>query len=494
MRGEAGVWAVLRGRAPLLALGGGFLVSAILLGVLEIQRGTPVTNAFFLSLFAFVPGLILVYGCHRLPHANIDPRSYLTISKWSYGAVGFMLFLLSAYHILPPVRLENFFRASLVISGFVLVPAFAGGVNAARLQTRTFELERTLDLLEKTEQTANVGGWEIDIETQDVFWSKQLFDILDWPDDEAPQLDAALQVYHEEDRPLIANAIDTAVERGEGFDIEARIFTESGELRWLRVQGIPDMQDGQLVSLRGAAQDITERKQRERALEASNERLEQFAHAASHDLQEPLRMVSRYVHLIDKRYGDDLPPDADEFLEYAVDGADHMRAMVEGLLAYSRIDPADTQLVSVELNGVVGKATDDLAHLVAKSGAEIEVGDLPRVRGDPDQLRQVFQNLLRNAIQYSGDDEPRVTISAARQNGRWVISVSDEGIGIHPDEQDRIFEVFERLHSRHRGSGSGIGLALCERIIERHEGNIWVESAPGEGSTFSFDLPADTGT
>ncbi len=236
--------------------------------------------------------------------------------------------------------------------------------------------------------------------------------------------------------------------------------------------------------------DISDQVRRERALKRSNERLEQFAYSASHDLQEPLRMVSSYLQLIERRYGDALDEDGEEFLEFAVDGADRMRAMIQSLLEYSKVGTRGEPLVSVDFERVTEDVLDDLHFQIEDNDAEVSVGELPRVEGDPEQLRQLLQNILSNAFQYSGDEPPEVRISAERADSMWTISVRDEGIGIAPDETSRIFEVFERLHSREEHPGTGIGLALAQRIVERHGGEIWAESEPDEGATFSFTLPA----
>ena len=241
------------------------------------------------------------------------------------------------------------------------------------------------------------------------------------------------------------------------------------------------------------AQDVTEQREYERKLEESNERLEQFAYAASHDLQEPLRMVSSYLQLIERRADDELSGETEEYLEFAVDGADRMRAMIDGLLRYSRVETQGEPLEPVDLEDVIDDVRHDLDVQIAETGAEVTVEELPPVIGDEHQLHQVFQNLLRNAIEYSGDDPPTVRVSAARNGVRWTVSVQDDGVGIDPADQDRIFEVFQRLESRGDSDGSGIGLALCERIVERHGGEIWVDAEPGEGSTFSFTLPAVEG-
>ena len=225
-------------------------------------------------------------------------------------------------------------------------------------------------------------------------------------------------------------------------------------------------------------------------LKTSNERLEQFAYAASHDLQEPLRMVSSYLQLIEQRYGDELDDDGQEFLTFAVDGADRMRNMILSLLEYSRVESSNRPMESVDLDAVLADVRADLQGRIAEHDAEITADSLPAVKGDARQLQQVFQNVLDNAITYRGNESPRIEISAERDDEKWIVSVQDEGIGIDPGDTDRIFQVFQSLHPPGEYSGTGIGLALCERIVERHGGDIWVDATPDEGATFSFTLPA----
>ncbi|RQG91796.1 PAS domain S-box protein [Natrarchaeobius chitinivorans] len=224
-------------------------------------------------------------------------------------------------------------------------------------------------------------------------------------------------------------------------------------------------------------------------LQAETRRLEQFAYAASHDLQEPLRMVSSYLQLLERRYGDEFDEDGEAFLEFAVDGATRMREMIDGLLTYSRVQTQGEPFEPVDLDAVLADVRADLEVRIAERNAEITAESLPRVTGDPIQLRQVLQNLLDNAIEYGGDD-PQIHVSADRRGDEWVVSVRDEGIGIESENRAEIFDVFERLHSREEHPGTGIGLAICERIVERHGGEIWVDSKPGEGSEFFLTLPA----
>ena len=231
-------------------------------------------------------------------------------------------------------------------------------------------------------------------------------------------------------------------------------------------------------------------------LERSNTDLAQFAYVASHDLSEPLRMVSSYVQLLADRYAGQLDADADEFIGFAVDGASRMKVLIDDLLAYSRAGGSVSVRRRVDCGVLVKAALADLDRAVVESGAEVLVGTLPVVDGDPGQLALVFQNLLSNAVKFVAEDVPaRIGVSAERCDGAWCFSVEDNGIGIAELHRDRIFLMFKRLHGRSEYPGTGIGLALCHKIISRLGGRIWLEPAPGGGSVFRFTLPdrlADT--
>ncbi|HET9931898.1 MAG TPA: PAS domain S-box protein [Polyangiaceae bacterium] len=223
-------------------------------------------------------------------------------------------------------------------------------------------------------------------------------------------------------------------------------------------------------------------------LARSNAELEQFAYVASHDLQEPLRMVANYTELLRKNYGTRLDERADKYIHYASDGARRMQTLVNDLLAYSRVGSQGKPMVSVAAGAVLGRAIASLGASINESGAVIEVGELPSVCADEVQLQQLFQNLLSNAIKFRAADPPRIVISAKPAGEKVEFSVADNGIGIDMRFVGRIFQMFQRLHERDKYAGSGIGLALAKRIVERHGGNIWVESALGVGSTFYFTL------
>jgi len=227
----------------------------------------------------------------------------------------------------------------------------------------------------------------------------------------------------------------------------------------------------------------------------SNADLEQFAYAASHDLKEPLRAVTSFVQLLARRYKGRLDNDADEFIQYAVDGTSRMATMVEDLLEYSRAGRPGEPFQPTDCGEALARAIANLSVAIKESGAVITSDDLPVVSGDPLQFALVFQNLIGNAIKFRGEAPPRVHVSALREGRRWLFAVRDNGIGIDPEHRERIFTLFQRLHGRDRYPGSGIGLAICKKIVERHGGTIRVSSSPGKGSTFYFALPfAEQGT
>lgn len=228
-------------------------------------------------------------------------------------------------------------------------------------------------------------------------------------------------------------------------------------------------------------------------LARSNRELEQFAYVASHDLREPLRAVSSFCDLLKQRYGDRLDADGEEFIDFAVDGARRMDRLLADLLAYSRVSTHGHDFESVSCEDALAAALANLRSSIEESGAEITHDPLPDVQADATQLVQLFQNLIGNAVKYRAEAAPRIHVGAVAEGDGWVLSFRDAGIGIDPRHTDRIFEVFQRLHTRDQYGGTGIGLAICKRIAERHDGRIWVESEPGHGSTFHVKLPAAIG-
>ncbi len=305
-------------------------------------------------------------------------------------------------------------------------------------------------------------------------------------------------------------------------DLQSRDTLEDYELQMKRLEGIMDKglvfetvhrrKDGTTFPAEVSAReikiegtdffqsiirDISERKQAEAKLSQaveeltrSNEELEKFAYVASHDLQEPLRMVSSFVQLLEKRYKGKLDQDADDFINFAVDGANRMQTLITDLLAYSRVGRRGKEFKQTSCEAVLDRALSNLQAVVEQSGAVVTRDPLPEVMGDSSQLTQLFQNLIGNAVKFCKDRTPSIHISAEQKKKEWVFSIRDNGIGIAPEYFDRIFSIFQRLHGRQEYQGTGIGLAICRKVVERHGGRIWVESEPGSGSTFYFTIPA----
>jgi PAS domain S-box-containing protein len=296
----------------------------------------------------------------------------------------------------------------------------------------------------------------------------------DWPIGMNPSKDAA--------------EISKEVVVGEGNAIHAYEVRLSPLLDWRQRRA------GGVLLMR----DITERKQSEKALkryaeelERSNQNLERFAYIASHDLQEPLRMVAGYTQLLARRYAGQLDQDADEFIAYAVDGASRMQELINDLLEYSRVGTRGNPFEPVETEQVIEQVFRNLQVAIEESQARITHDPLPRLMADKTQIIQLFQNLIGNAIKFRGNGALKIHVRAEEKQEDWHFAVCDNGIGIAPKYQKRIFQIFQRLHGRDEYEGTGIGLAVCKRIVERHGGRIWVESEPGEGSVFHFSMPKD---
>ena len=255
-----------------------------------------------------------------------------------------------------------------------------------------------------------------------------------------------------------------------------------------------------LGKIQGIVRDITERKMAEEKLNLkleelarSNEELEQFAYVSSHDLQEPLRMITSYLQLLQRRYQGELDDKADKYIYYAVDGASRMQNLINDLLEFSRVTTRGREPEPTNCEFVLNQVSSNLEIYIKENKATVSHDPLPEVIADSTQLVQVFQNLIINGIKFHSEEAPKIHISAEKKESEWVFSVQDNGIGIDPQYSGKIFEVFKRLHKKEEYPGTGIGLAICKKIVERHGGHIWVESELGKGSTFYFTLPINPG-
>jgi len=293
-----------------------------------------------------------------------------------------------------------------------------------------------------------------------------------------------LQGEHTDEEPVAA--LREAIDAAEPITVELRNYRQNGEEFWNRLSIAPVTDEaGKLQNFVGFQQEITERKQNQLALERSNERLQEFAYILSHDLQEPLRMVSSYVDLLESELNDELDAETEEYMTFAVDGAKRMRGMIDGLLQYSRVESEGEEFSPTDTEAVVEGVLEDLQLKITEHDANVTVGSLPTIHADGDQLGQLFQNLIKNAIDHGGDGV-EVDVDAEESASGCRFTVSDDGPGIPADEQDDVFGLFDKGGD---SDGTGIGLAVCERIVIRHNGKINVESTPGEGTTFSITLP-----
>jgi PAS domain S-box-containing protein len=310
------------------------------------------------------------------------------------------------------------------------------------------------------------------------------------------------KVHHPDHVQQVVTKISKCFQTGEVWEDTFPLRGRDGDYRWFLSRAVPirDL-EGKVSRWFGTNTDITERKKSEERLlktvgelKRSNDELQQFAYVASHDLQEPLRMVASYTQLLAKRYKGRLDSEADEFIAYAVDGANRMQGLIQDLLAYSRAGINGKVLREISTENALKEALTNLRVMIEESGAVVTHDSLPAITTDDTQLAQVFQNLVGNAIKYHSAEVPHVHVSATKNGGKeWIFSVRDNGLGIAPQYFERIFILFQRLHGRTEFKGTGIGLAICKKILERLGGRIWVESEPEKGSTFYFALPERVG-
>ena len=341
------------------------------------------------------------------------------------------------------------------------------------------------------------GLWDWEVGTEQVWYSDRFKELLGCEhDDFLPTLDSFNSRLHPDDYDLVWDRVRSHLEDGEVYDVEYRLRTKETGYRWFRARGASARdQDGKPVRMAGSIQDIDARKRAEQGLRAyaervrrSNQELEQFAYVASHDLQEPLRSVASFCGLLQANYADRLDEEGRDWLHRVGAAADRMRMLVRDLLAYSRIATRASPFEQVSCNHIVDTAIANLQAAIEESGASVTRDDLPAVDGDYSQLTQLFQNLIGNGLKFRSAEQPRVHIAVESKDDRWLFRVRDNGIGIDQELQEQVFEIFHRLHRSEDYEGTGIGLAVCRKVIRRHGGKIWVESTPNQGTTFFFTL------
>lgn len=406
-------------------------------------------------------------------------------------------------------------RNTLLLSATLLIVVITSVIVLAYFLYRLAQLERNLKEVSQRHKLiidqANTGIAEVGLGGSWMGVNKKLCEMFGYPEHELISL-AWQDITHPDDlatdAALVQQIIDGEINQ---YTLDKRYIRKDGSFFWARLKVSAHRNSrGELQNFISTIESIDDLKQQEnlllktntglerqveerlRDLERSNAELEQFAYVASHDLQEPLRMVSSYMQLIEDRYTDKLDEDGKEFIQYAVDGALRMQTLIKSLLEYSRIGSEQSAHEPVEMESVLALATQNLASIITSSQAVITSDELPVVSGNKSQLIQLMQNLISNAIKYSASDcRAEIHISASRSDKdhhKWQFSVRDNGIGFDPAHAEKIFVIFRRLHTKEAYAGTGIGLAICKKIIERHDGQIWADSSPGKGSTFYFTL------
>jgi len=382
--------------------------------------------------------------------------------------------------------------------GKTLVATIAQGQDITERKRVEDALHVTEARFDQLAKQSNTVTWEADTDGIFTYVSNVSESVWGYRPDELVGKKHFYDLVVEAERESIkSRAIEMLKHRERFAGLEHAVQTKDGRTVWDSTSGIPLLNaDGTLRGYQGSDTDITERKRSEdrlrllvSKLSAANRDLSQFAYVASHDMQEPLRMISSYLQLLSKRYSGHIDKDADEFINYAVDGANRLQRMIIDLLTYSRIGTRGRAFVETDVGVVLNLALTNLKIAIEASHAKITYANMPTVKADEVQLLQLFQNLIENAVKFRSDEPPAIHVSAERGEGEWVFSVKDNGIGIDPKYQNRLFVVFQRLHSAAKYPGTGIGLALCKRIVERLGGRIWVESELGKGSTFRFTIP-----
>ena len=359
-------------------------------------------------------------------------------------------------------------------------------------------LRESKERLERVIRGSTDGIWEWNLETNEVYFSPRWKEMLGFSAEELPdRFETWQELLHPDDRRS-TEAVLSEFLAGDTlqFEDEFRLRRRDGRYRWILSRGVATRNaSGRPLRLSGSHVDITDRKRAQEQLERyaadlarSNADLQQFAYVASHDLQEPLRMVASYVQLLAKRYGGKLDSDAQDFINFAVDGSLRMQALINDLLSFSRAGVQNIDAAPVDLDAVIDDVRQNLEIAIHESNATISAQPLPTVRGDRTQFTQLFQNLIGNAIKFRGSLAPHVRIEAEKIVDGWRFAVKDNGIGLDASYSEQIFMVFKRLHARGKYPGTGIGLAICKRIVERYGGRIWVESSPGSGSAFNFTI------
>ncbi len=362
--------------------------------------------------------------------------------------------------------------------------------------TEQKELQNLLD----DANLAKIGSWERDPVNGTSYWSQMTCRIYEIPENFNPDFKSYLKFYKDKESQIaISDALNKAIKNGKSWDLELEITTGKGNKKWVRTIGKADLVDGKCLRLFGRIQDINDRKlaelelvKRAKELAISNAELEQFAFVASHDLQEPLRMVTSFMTQLEKKYKDELDEKALQYIHFAVDGAKRMRQIILDLLEFSKVGKEQENLQDLKIESIIEEVSLLLRKSIEEKDAKITIKNLPVIRCYRGPVTQIFQNLITNSLKYAIKGiPPKIEISCIEKEDHWQFLIKDNGMGIEEEYFDKIFIVFQRLHQKEQYEGSGMGLAIVKKIIDNLGGKIWVKSEINKGSNFYFTLPKD---
>lgn len=366
-----------------------------------------------------------------------------------------------------------------------------------QLEEQTKQLQKTVQLLNDTQRAANIGSWRLDLEEKEVMWSEQTYRIYNIDKEADISLETAITLFKQEHWDDINQTIRTATEKKANWDKEWLLVDADKQKKWVRSIGYPVVEEGEVIAIEGLLMDIDaqkrasdELKERTEELEESNQELESFSYSISHDLRAPLRSINGYSQILKEDYDDKLDDEGIRLLDVICESARKMGELIDDILAFSRLGRKDLVKKKLDIHMLVRSISEEVKNsFEASNNVIIEISDLPPAYGDISLIHQVFQNLVENAIKYSSvREEIRLEIGATEMNGDTVYFVKDNGVGFNMDYHDKIFGVFQRLHTDSEFKGTGVGLAIVKRIIQKHNGDIWAESVQGKGSTFYFKL------
>jgi len=369
--------------------------------------------------------------------------------------------------------------------------------------TERKQIESALKISEKSladaQHLAHIGSWVWNINTDEIIWSNELYLIYGVdPNTFIPTMSSFANYMHPDDEEYVNENVEQLLSEGKPHNFDFRIILDNGSTRVLNTLAEVAEYDknGKPSTILGINQDITDRKEIElklneniKKLAQSNKELEQFAYITSHDLREPLRMITSFLQLLEKRYKDQLDQDANEFIGFAVDGAKRLDAMTNDLLQYSRITSEKREVTSVNFEQVLEHVLTNLKVQIEENNAFITHDPLPILYGDEQLKVQLLQNIISNAIKYRSQETPKIHISAKKEKNQYLFSIKDNGMGMSSKHLKQIFTIFKRLHTNEEYEGTGIGLAIAQKIVQQQGGQIWAESEPGKGSTFYFTIP-----